>query len=78
MRTPEEAFMDVFGPKAEVPKCQHKNRFLKCRECEGNFCAKCIQLEVHFCPKLDERTKIEKENLSKKLVKVVAPKVSTF
>lgn len=75
MRTPEEAFQDVFGQK---PKCSHKNRFLKCRECEGNFCAKCIQLEVHFCPKLDERSKIEKENLSKKLVKVVAPKVATF
>jgi predicted nucleic acid binding AN1-type Zn finger protein len=58
--------------------CRHKNRFLKCRECKGNFCAKCIQLEVHMCPKLDERSKIEKENLSKKLVKVVAPKVITF
>ena len=78
MRTPEEAFMDVFCTKSEPPKCNHKNRFLKCRECEGNFCAKCIQLEVHFCPKLDERTKIEKENLSKKLVKVVADRVATF
>ena len=78
MRSPEEAFRDIFCPKMEPPKCSHKNRFLKCRECQGNFCAKCIQLEVHFCPKLDERSKIEKENLSKKLVKVVAPKVSTF
>jgi len=58
--------------------CRHKNRFLKCRECMGNFCAGCIQLEVHNCPKLDERSKNEKENLSKKLVKVVAPKVATF
>jgi len=75
MRSPEEAFADIFGPKMS---CAHKNRFLKCRECQGNFCAKCIQLEVHSCPKLDERSKIEKENLAKKLVKVVAPKVLTF
>lgn len=75
MRTPEEAFHDIFGPKMS---CRHKNRFLKCRECEGDFCAKCIQLEVHFCPNLDERSKTEKENLSKKLVKVVAPKITTF
>jgi len=61
-----------------VPKCAHKNRFLKCRECCGDYCARCIQLEVHACPKLDERTKIEKENLSKKLVKVVAPKISAI
>jgi predicted nucleic acid binding AN1-type Zn finger protein len=78
MKTPEEAFKEVFGPAPIVPKCNHKNRILKCRCCHGNFCAKCIQLEVHFCPKLDERSKIEKENLSKKLVKVTAPKVATF
>lgn len=58
--------------------CRHKNRFLKCRECTGNFCAGCIQLEVHNCPKLDERSKNEKENLARKLVKVVAPKVAIF
>jgi hypothetical protein len=33
---------------------------------------------VHFCPKLDERTKIEKENLANKLVKVVAPKIQAI
>ena len=73
--TPEEAFQDIFGPKIS---CRHKNRFLKCRECAGDFCAKCIQLEVHVCPKLDERSKTEKENLSKKLVRVVAAKAATF
>jgi len=30
---------------------------------------------VHYCPKLDERSKLEKENLTKKLVKVQAAKV---
>jgi len=75
MSSVEEAFQDIFGPKMS---CRHKNRFLKCRECSGNFCARCIQLEVHKCPNLDERSKKEKDNLSKKLVKVVAPKVATF
>ena len=51
---------------------------LTCRECGGNYCARCIQLEVHYCPKLDERSKIEKENLAQKLVKVTAPKVATL
>ena len=69
------SYTQVFGKK---PECKHKNRFLTCRECAGSFCCKCIQLEVHACPKLDERSKIEKENLSKKLVKVVASKVATF
>ena len=58
--------------------CSHKNKFLKCKECEGSFCFRCIQLEVHCCPKLDERVKTEKENLSKKLVKVLASKVVLF
>lgn len=70
-----ESYTQVFGKKLE---CTHKNRFLRCRECEGSFCCRCIQLEVHCCPKLDERSKIEKDNLAKKLVKVVAPKVPSF
>ena len=67
-----ESYIQIFSKK---PECKHKNRFLKCRECHGSFCCGCIQLEVHLCPKLDERSKIEKENLSKKLIKVVAPKM---
>ena len=72
MTSVEDVFMDVFGKTA---KCSHKNRFLKCRECKGDYCSRCIQLEIHFCHKLDERSKIEKENLSKKLVTVIAPKI---
>jgi predicted nucleic acid binding AN1-type Zn finger protein len=70
-----DSYMEVFGKKTG---CPHKNKFLNCRECTGSFCYKCIQLEAHFCPKLDERSKIEKENLAKKLVKVVAPKIEGF
>ena len=51
---------------------------LTCRDCQGMFCARCIQLEVHKCPKLDERSKIERENLAKKLVKVQAAKIVGF
>ena len=70
-----DSYEAVFKPK---PMCSHKNRFLTCRECSGSFCAKCIQLEIHSCPKLDERSKTEKEKLSKKLIKVVAPKLTSF
>jgi hypothetical protein len=71
----EETYAQVFGKK---PECKHKNRFLTCRECKGAFCARCIQLEAHECPKLGERSQTEKDNLAKKLVKVAAPKVLTF
>jgi predicted nucleic acid binding AN1-type Zn finger protein len=74
----KEAWTSIDEIFAKKPSCVHKNKILKCRECSGSFCAKCIQLEVHFCPKLDERTKIEKENLASKLVKVVAPKIQAI
>lgn len=59
-------------------KCPHKPKFFACKECQGNFCARCIQLEVHFCPNLETRSKNEKDELSKKLVKCVAAKVLAF
>lgn len=58
--------------------CVHRPKILTCRECQGKFCTRCIQLEAHECPKLNERVKIEKDNLSSKLVKVMAPKIQTF
>lgn len=58
-----------------MPGCLHRSKILKCKECKEMFCARCIQLEVHCCPGLDERTKIEKENLAKKLVKVEGTKL---
>lgn len=42
------------------------------------FCTRCIQLEVHMCPKLKERVQVDKDNLAKKLVKVEARKVAAF
>jgi len=74
----KEAWNSLDEIFAKKPSCLHKNKILKCRECSGSFCSRCIQLEVHFCPKLDERTKIEKENLANKLVKVVAPKIQAI
>ena len=75
MTTVEEAFMSMFCKPQVDLKCSHKNRFLKCRECEGAYCSKCIQLEIHSCPKLDERSKNEKNKLSENLVQIVAPKI---
>ena len=59
-------------------QCRHKPKILKCKECSGMFCAGCIQLEVHQCPKLDARLKTERANLESKLVKVIASKVQKF
>jgi hypothetical protein len=61
-----------------VYKCTHKPKLLTCKECQGNFCARCIQLEVHKCPNLETRSKNEKNLLSKKLIKVVASKIVAF
>jgi hypothetical protein len=58
--------------------CPHKQKILKCRECECMCCTRCIQLEVHQCPKLNERIRVDKDNLAKKLVKVEAKKVVSF
>ena len=49
-----------------------------CKECKVNFCERCIQLEVHYCPNLETRSKNEKDELSRKLVKCVAAKVVAF
>ena len=48
---------------------------LTCRECSEHFCTRCIQLEMHKCPKLDGRGVSERVLLEKKLIKVVAAKV---
>jgi len=58
--------------------CTHRPRILTCRECAGAFCTRCIQLEVHNCPKLVARVQMDKDNLQQKLVKVVAPKIVLF
>lgn len=56
-------------------KCRKKGVTLKCRDCSGEFCTGCIQLETHMCPMLSARKQIEKNVLSSKLVKVEASKV---
>jgi len=55
--------------------CPHKMKILKCNECLAMCCARCIQLESHSCPRLAARIIEEKQNLEKKLIKVVASKV---
>jgi hypothetical protein len=55
--------------------CKHKPKMLTCKECQVNFCTRCIQLEAHSCPKLNARIQEERDNLKKKLVKVEALKV---
>jgi len=45
---------------------------LYCKYCTGEFCAKCILLERHNCIGLKDK---HNEDLRKRLVKVVAPKI---
>lgn len=56
-------------------QCKHKPKMLTCKECQGKFCTRCIQLEAHECPKLSTRIQKDRDNLKKQLVKVVAAKV---
>ena len=58
--------------------CKHKSKILTCPECKECFCTRCIQLEVHNCPGLTDKIKSSKELLAQKLVKVEAPKISSF
>lgn len=55
--------------------CPHKNKILKCKQCETMCCSQCIQLEVHKCPKIGDRIQEQQDYLAKKLIKVVAPKI---
>ena len=56
-------------------QCKHKPKMLTCKECQGKFCTRCIQLEAHECPKLSTRIQKDRDNLKTQLVKVVAAKV---
>jgi len=62
--------------KKMEPRCPHKSRILKCKECTGVFCVNCIQLEKHSCTKMQQRIQNEKDILKKNLVKVVATKIA--
>lgn len=56
-------------------KCRGAMGMLKCKECSGNFCSGCIQLEVHTCSGLENKKKEEKELLAKKLPLIIASKI---
>ena len=62
---------------APCQKCHKKVGLLvlTCHECSDRFCTRCIQLEMHQCPKLVGRGEFERALLEKKLIKVEAAKV---
>ena len=57
-------------------RCQRCKRpsLITCKYCNLDFCAGCIQLEIHGCSNIQEKRDELLKNLSEKLVKVVAPK----
>jgi len=48
---------------------------LYCKHCTGKFCTKCILLERHQCIGLEDKCK---EDLRKRLVKVITRKVQVI
>ena len=58
--------------------CQNCNKKcgvpMDCKYCSGQFCMKCFRLEFHNCKGQEEKLKIEKENLIKKLAYDPPPK----
>lgn len=58
--------------------CQNCNKKcgvpMNCKYCKGQFCMNCFRLEKHDCPGQEEKLKIEKENLIKKLAYDPPPK----
>lgn len=58
--------------------CLRKPSLLKCKDCSGQFCSGCIQLETHRCPMLDARKQMQLKNLEKVLVKVESQKIVRF
>ena len=56
-------------------KCKKKCGVpMNCKHCKGQFCMNCFRLEKHDCPGQEEKLKIEKENLIKKLAYDPPPK----
>jgi predicted nucleic acid binding AN1-type Zn finger protein len=56
-------------------KCKKKCGVpMDCKYCKGQFCMNCFRLEKHDCPGQEEKLKIEKENLIKKLTYDPPPK----
>ena len=55
--------------------CLKKPSILVCTMCKKNVCSYCVNLQTHSCERIELKTHMHKEELTKQLVKVVAPKV---
>lgn len=60
-------------------KCSHCRRkfgiTLKCSSCENEYCAGCIQLEIHNCACIDKKIEKERKILEDKNTRVTSKKI---
>ena len=40
---------------------------MTCKYCSGDFCISCLHLEKHKCPGIEDKIKMDREILSKKI-----------
>ena len=48
---------------------------LTCRECQKQFCTRCIHLDIHQCLNIEQRKQSELASLKEKLVQVQSQKI---
>ena len=56
-------------------KCKKKGIPIPCKYCEGQYCSRCIQLEVHQCEGIEKSKKEHLSHLQKQLAFVPTKKV---
>lgn len=59
-------------------QCKRKGIPIACNYCTGNFCTRCIHLDVHACEGIQKKKDKDMQNLKKSLPTVIKSKVERF
>ena len=59
-------------------KCKKKGIPIPCKYCKGEFCSRCIQLEVHTCDGIEKSKQDHLSNLKKQLAFEPTKKVASI
>lgn len=57
-------------------RCKKKGIPIKCAYCPGEYCVRCMPLEVHECEGVSLKKDLQKKNLEKKMAFEPSPKVT--